>query len=56
MKSSLPKNVNKLIIAHSKITSRRNKFELLISQINDNIDVLMIFETKLDEGLPNNSL
>ena len=46
------KNVNKLIIAHLNISSLRNKFEFLISLIKDNIDVLMISETKLDESFP----
>ena len=35
------KNLNKLIIAHLK-------FELLKEQIQDNIDILMISETKID--------
>ena len=46
------KNVNKMIIAHLNINSLRNKFEFLISLIKDNIDVLMIFEMKLDESFP----
>ena len=32
----------------------RNKFEFLISVIKDNVDVLMISETKLDQSFPNN--
>ena len=46
------KNVNKLIITHLNINSLRNKFEFLISLIEDNLDVLMISETKLDESFP----
>ena len=46
------RNLNKLIIAHLNINSLRNKFELLIPQIKDNIDILMIAETKLDESFP----
>ena len=46
------KNVNKLIIDHLYINSLRNKFEFLISLIKDNIGVLMISETKLDESFP----
>ena len=46
------KNNNKLIIAHLNINSLRNKFEFPISLIKDNIDVLMISETKLDESFP----
>ena len=46
------KNLNKLIIGHSDIGSLRNKSELLTHQIKDNIDILMISETKLDESFP----
>ena len=46
------KSLNKLIIGHSNINSLRNKFELLTHQIKDNIDILMISETKLDESFP----
>ena len=48
------KNFNKLIIAHLNINSLRNKFEFLISLIDDNIDILMISETKLDQSFPTN--
>ena len=48
------KNFNKLIIAHLNINSLRNKFEFLISLIDDNIDILMISETKLDQSFPIN--
>ena len=46
------KNVNKLIIAHLNVNSLRNKFELLKEQIQDNIDILMIYETKIDASFP----
>ena len=49
LKSLRLKNVNKLIITHLNINSLRNKFESLISLIKDNIDILMISETKLDQ-------
>ena len=48
------KNVNKPMIAHLNINSLRNKFEFLISLSEDNLDVLMISETKLDESFPTN--
>ena len=48
------KNFNKLITAHLNINSLRNKFEFLISLIKDNIDILMISETKLDQSFPTN--
>ena len=48
------KNFNKLIIVHLNINSLRNKFEFLISLTKDNIDILMISETKLDQSFPTN--
>ena len=47
------KNLNKLIIAHLNINSLRNKFDLLNFQIKDNVDILMLSETKVDESFPN---
>ena len=44
------KNLNKLIVGHLNINCPRNKFELLTHQIKDNIDILMISETKLEES------
>ena len=46
------KNLNKLIIGHLNINFLRNKFELLAHQIKDNVDILMISETKFDESFP----
>ena len=43
------KTDNRIII---NLNSLRNKFDLLTYQINDNIDILMIEETKLDESFP----
>ena len=56
LKALRVKIVNKLIIADSNINYLRNKFEFLISLIKDNIDFLMISETKLDERFPPVSL
>ena len=42
------KKLKKLIIGQLKINSLRNKFDLLTFQIKDNIDILMITETKLN--------
>ena len=42
------KNVNRLRCAQLNINSLRKKFESLINIINNNIDILMISETKLD--------
>ena len=46
------KNLNKLIIGHLNMNSLKIKFELLTHQINDNTDIPMISETKLDESFP----
>ena len=46
------KNLNKLIIAHLNVNSLRNKFEFLKEQIQDNIDMLMISETRKDVSFP----
>ena len=46
------KNVNRLICAQLNINALRNKFESLIYIINNNIDILMISETKLDPSFP----
>ena len=45
-------NLNKLIIAYLNINSLRNKLEFLKEQIQDNIDILMISETKIDASFP----
>ena len=42
--------MNKLIIERLNINSLKTKFELLAHQIKDNMDILMISETKLDES------
>ena len=47
------KNPNRLICAHLNINSVRNKFDLLSNIIKNNIDILMISETKLDSSFPN---
>ena len=46
------KYLNKLIIGHLNINSQRNKFKLMTHQIKDNVDILMISETKLYESFP----
>ena len=47
------KNVNRLICAQLNINSIRNKFDSLVDIVNNNIDILMISETKLDLSFPN---
>ena len=46
------KKLNKLIIEHLNVNSLRNKLEFLKEQIQDNIDILMISETKIDASFP----
>ena len=40
-------NFNRLVLARININVIRNKFEILMQQITDNIDILMMSETKL---------
>ena len=44
--------MNRILIGHLNINSLRNKFEILMSWIAVNLDILMISETKLDESFP----
>ena len=53
MKNPRLKNLNKVLIGHININSRRNKFELLTELVRDKIDLLMISETKLNSSFPN---
>ena len=45
-------NSDKLVFAHININSIRNKFEFLSTQVKDNVDVLMISKTKIDNSFP----
>ena len=47
-------NINRLIIGHLNINSIRNKFEALKAMLIDNLDVLVITESKLDSSFPTN--
>ena len=46
------KILNRILIGHLIINSLRNKFEILVSSIAVNLDILMISETKLDKSFP----
>ena len=46
------KNVNRLIVGHLNINSIRNKFHPLVKIIKNNIDILVLTETKLDSSFP----
>ena len=52
LKKIRQKNIGKLIIGHLNINSIRHKFEVLKSMIHDNLDILVITETKIDESFP----
>ena len=45
-------NPFRVIIGHININSIRNKFEPLVSFINNKLDILMISETKTDDTFP----
>ena len=45
-------SLDKLIIAHLSINSIRNKFDYLSFMVENNADILLISETKLDDSFP----
>ena len=47
-------NMNRLVIGHLNVNSMRNKFEALKCIIKENLDILVISETKLDDTFPKN--
>ena len=50
LKSLHVRNFSKIIVGHLNINSIRNKFDFLAHQLKENIDILMISKTKLDES------
>ena len=44
---------NKLVIGHLNINSIRYKFECLCDIVDNNIDILLISETELNDSFPN---
>ena len=56
LKSSLGslklRNVNRLIFGQININSIRNKFHLLFSLVSNDVNVLLISETKIDNTFP----
>ena len=52
LQSLRTRNPEKLIISHLNINSLRNKFEFLIPLVRENIDIMMLSETKLDASFP----
>ena len=53
LKNIRMRNMNRIIIDHININSLRNKFESLQEQINGDVDILLISETKLYNSFPN---
>ena len=49
LKLSKEENPDRLISAQININSLRNRFQFLASQIINNVDALLVSETKLDE-------
>ena len=47
------KNINKVLMERININSIRNKFDKLTSMMKNNIDILMVSETKLDSSFTN---
>ena len=48
-------NPNPIMIGQLNISSTRNKFEMLTSLITNEIDVLLLSETKMEENFPQKS-
>ena len=46
------KNNDRLIIGHLNIDFIENKFGALVSLVKDELDIIMVPETKIDESFP----
>ena len=46
------KNSNRLIFAQLNINAIKNKFDLLVELVKENVDILLISETKTDSSFP----
>ena len=44
--------MNKIVAGHLNINSIRNQFNFVANQVQGNIDILTISETRLDESFP----
>ena len=47
------KNINRIVFGQISTNPLQNKFEQLCEFCKDNLDILLITETKLDSSLPN---
>ena len=46
------KNSNHLIVAQLSINSIKNKFDSLVEMVKENVDILLMSETKIDSSFP----
>ena len=53
IRNALKRNSQRIILGHLNINPIKNKFDLLDDQIERNVDIMVISETKLDESFPN---
>ena len=54
MNNHIPIIINSLMIGHINTNPVQNKFEMFSNSIKGNLDILMIYETKLDAIFPSN--
>ena len=52
LKQLRSQNPHRIIIGHVNINSIRNKFDSPVSFVGDNLDILMVSETKIDDTFP----
>ena len=50
LKNTRLKNSNRMVIAQLKINALRNKFDSLVQMQENNLDILLISETKIDSS------
>ena len=53
IRNVLKRNSKRIILGHLNINPIKNKFDLLNDQIERNVDIMVISETKFDESFPN---
>ena len=55
LKKLRSKNVGRMTIGYLNINSIRNKFDPLKETVSQNLDILMVAQTKIDDSQKNNS-
>ena len=53
IRNVLKRNSKRIILGHLNINPTKNKFDLHDDQIERNVDIMVISETKLGESFPN---